>query len=221
MRKVLAAAISGSRTQAAGLIVWGIPIADPNLFMTRLVKHVAAATSPAVDGVQHRLIEAEGGLFAVTFAPESDRGAHMAKLGEDRHFKRSGDQFRRVEHFDIADMFGRRRRPVLAVTLETEGHGETIRVSITNRGRGIAKAPYLTLTPPKNWQSSTHGYDGGGTLGLRRIGRDAIWRFGSDATEVIHAGQTLLGHAAGIRRATTKRYSRRQWAAGFSLRACR
>jgi hypothetical protein len=206
-RKVLAIAIAGFGNSSGGLIVWGVnarkddegidcaqdgvPITDPHLFMSRLVEHAAGAASPVVAGVQHRLIEGEGGPFAVTFVPESDGGPHMAKLGEDRYYKRSGDQFRKMEHFDIADMFGRRRKPVLMLTLEKEEHGGTVRVSITNKGRGIAKAPYLGLALPPNFRSSSHGYDGGGTFGLRRIGRDTLWRFGGNTTEVIHVGQTL------------------------------
>ena len=31
----------------------------------------------------------------------------MAKLGENRYYQRSGDQFRMMEHFQVADMFGR------------------------------------------------------------------------------------------------------------------
>lgn len=67
-----------------------------------------AAASPIVDGVEHKKIEAEADEgFGATFFPASDSGPHMAKLGSDRYFKRSGSQFLRMEHFEIADMFGR------------------------------------------------------------------------------------------------------------------
>jgi len=36
-------------------------------------------------------------------------------LGEDRYYKRGGDRFYKMEPFDVADMFGRRRAPVLHV----------------------------------------------------------------------------------------------------------
>jgi hypothetical protein len=43
----------------------------------------------------------------------------MAKFGQDRYYKRSGDTFRRMEHFDLEDMFGRRPRPKLELQIDT------------------------------------------------------------------------------------------------------
>ena len=44
----------------------------------------------------------------------------MAKLGEDRYYKRSGDSFRKMEHFDLEDMFG----PAAEATAHIENHPE-------------------------------------------------------------------------------------------------
>lgn len=129
----LARAFSGFANSAGGVIVWGadarrntegvdcvagiVEIPTLSLFVSRLGKLTGEAVLPRVDGIQHRAIPTTGGCgFAVTLVPESESGPHMAKLGEDRYFKRSGTSFYRMEHFDVADMFGRRRRARLSVT---------------------------------------------------------------------------------------------------------
>jgi hypothetical protein len=207
-RKTLAVGIAGFANSSGGLIIWGVdarkdedgidcaqsavPVPEPNLFMSRLEEHAGAAASPVVAGVQHRLIEGDGGPFAMTLVPESLSGPHMSKLGEDRYYKRSGDQFRRMEHFDVADMFGRRRKPVLALDLRKESGGANVMVSVKNVGRGIAKAPYLALRLPPGFRGSGYGFDGNGRFGLRHMGEtDRICRFGASAGEVIHPGQIL------------------------------
>jgi hypothetical protein len=208
-RKVLAKAISGFANSSGGLIVWGIeakrgpedidcaqqavPLTQPEMFMSRLWTYSGSAVSPVVDGLRHRLVEGLGGPFALTIVPESLVGPHMAKLGEDRYFKRSGDSFVKMEHFDVADMFGRRRRPQLSLVLHKEGPGSTILVSVRNDGRGIAKAPYQALDLPKGFRTSGYGFDGNGSFGLRPIGRSYVrCFFGGDATSVIHVGQELI-----------------------------
>jgi hypothetical protein len=97
-----------------------------------------------------------------------------------------------MEHFDVADMFGRRRKPALTLVLERERAGKWVVVLVQNVGRGIAKAPYLALTLPPNFNASNYGFDGNGRFGLRPLGdRERRWFFGGDASTVIHVGQTL------------------------------
>jgi hypothetical protein len=70
----------------------------------------------------------------------------MAKLGEDRYYKRSGDSFYRMEHFDLEDMFGRRQKPNLHLRLRhdrsqqrADEELEELHFSLLNNGRAIAK----------------------------------------------------------------------------------
>jgi hypothetical protein len=70
----------------------------------------------------------------------------MAKLGEHRYFKRSGDSFYRMEHFDLEDMFGRRQKPKLSIRvvrriedLEGRGQVERLDIDVSNEGRAVAK----------------------------------------------------------------------------------
>jgi hypothetical protein len=161
-RRALAKAISAFANSSGGLIIWGVdarpgpdrvdcaqatvPLDTPTTFMSKLIEHGGGATIPIVNGIEHRLVDGRGGPFAATIVPESDTGPHMAKHREDRYFKRSGGQSYRMEHFDIADMFGRRPLPQLLVSATRAGtSGRRVIVTITNTGRGAALAPYLSI----------------------------------------------------------------------------
>lgn len=207
-RKLLAKAISGFANSSGGAVVWGIdarpdpegidcaqsahPIGDGALFMAKLSEFGDAATFPPVTGIRHHLIDDEpGGPFAVTVVPESDLGPHMAKLGEDRYYKRSGGRFYRMEHFDVADMFGRRRVAKLHVSARVlPGQPGKAVVALRNIGRGPAIAPYLALHLPGRVTLSERGMDGMGRWTLARLplppdAQHAV-AFGGDASLVLH-----------------------------------
>lgn len=118
------------------------------------------AVQPVVDGVDIREIESiRSGDFGyvVVLVPASDAGPHRAMLknGGDREFwKRSGDSFYRMEVFDIADMFGRRRRPMLVliwrVSLDQSPDDQrvfkwSLILGLSNEGRALARYPMLDL----------------------------------------------------------------------------
>ena len=216
-RKTLATAISGFANSSGGLIIWGVeakpnrdnthfatakkPIAGLRFFLTKLNEFTGGASSPIVDGVISRVIDSgkdEG--YGVTLVPESQSGPHMAKHGEDRYYKRSGSSFYRMEHFDIEDMFGRRAKPVLDVAVRIAGGGGStsgqkithegrVVLSLMNKGRSVARYPYLEMRPSAPYQVDRHGLSGAGQAGLPRIsdGLDQqVLRFGSHGNFVLH-----------------------------------
>ena len=153
-RKNLATAISGFANADGGIVIWGVearqnsdgidcacepkPISPLAGFVAALNKFTGEAANPIVDGVEHRtFIKSGDSGFAATLVPSSDSGPHMAKLGEDRYYKRTGDRFAKMEHYEIQDMFGRRRRPVLRLRCRTESDSRVI-ISIENSGRSSA-----------------------------------------------------------------------------------
>lgn len=159
-RRNLACALSGFANSSGGLTVWGgearrngdgIDCASAlkeidriAVFLTRLNQLTGDSVDPTVHGVRHRILETGNGKgFAVSMIPESEIGPHMAKLGEDRYYKRSGGSFYKMEHYDIADMFSRRRKPNLVLTYRTEGIGAQSRIILRlhNDGRASARAP--------------------------------------------------------------------------------
>ena len=118
------------------------------------------AVQPVVDGVDIRDIESiRSGDFGyvVVLVPASDAGPHRAMLknGGDREFwKRSGDSFYRMEVFDIADMFRRRRRPMLVliwrVSLDQSPDDQrvfkwSLILGLSNEGRALARYPMLDV----------------------------------------------------------------------------
>ncbi|MCS3480262.1 hypothetical protein M2212_007108 [Bradyrhizobium elkanii] len=161
-KRNLASAISGFANSDGGLIIWGvdarknadgvdcatsiIELSNPLLMVSRLNALTGEATSPIADGVRHKAIinpaTRSSGVVA-TLVPENDSAPYMAKLGEHRYFKRSGDSFYRMEHFDLEDMFGRRRKAKLRVRSDyaSDGDIEKISLVIENVGRAVARFP--------------------------------------------------------------------------------
>ncbi|MGH7486021.1 MAG: AlbA family DNA-binding domain-containing protein, partial [bacterium] len=135
-RKNFAIAASDFSNADSGIIIWGVdarrdqttnldiaissqPIASLTRFMGDLHDHTGGAAHPIIDGIEHRGIEESPDMgYAITYVPQSDTGPHMAKLGEDRYYKRTGSRFVVMEHYEISDMFGRRQRPVLAISAQ-------------------------------------------------------------------------------------------------------
>lgn len=212
----LAKALSGYANSAGGLIVWGVvakkneddidcafdlkEIPKVDIFGSRLVELSGEGVMPRLDRVLHRVFRrrSTGAGFAVTLVPESEGGPHMAKLAENRYYKRSGTSFVVMEHFDIADMMGRRPRPqlTLAFSVLNPGNEPEIIVGIANSGKGSASAPYLALKiregPFKH--DGLHGLNGNGHFGMAKImvpssGFEAAFGEGTDF--VVHAGRTL------------------------------
>jgi hypothetical protein len=206
-RKNLAKALSGFSNSSGGLIVWGIDarkndqgldcatevreIERVSVFLARLNELTSRAVDPPVDGIRHKtIVSADDRGCAVTLVPESDRGPHMAKLREDRYYKRSGDSFYKLEHFDLQDMFGRRKRPSLSLEANLVRPRSEIILSLKNTGRGVAQAPYLSLHIPEPFGFALYGLDGNGNDGLPRLplGESASSkrRYGGNSIMVIH-----------------------------------
>lgn len=210
-KRNLAKALSGFANSSGGLVVWGIEARrNPNgidcatgkreidplsMFVSRLNELTGSAASPIIEEVMHKSISSPVGDsgFAVTLVPESNSGPHMAKLGEDRYYKRSGDSFYKMEHFDLEDMFGRRKKPRLILSAKIAGRRPriTIYLSIQNVGRGTAKAPYLAFNVPAPFTVSDFGIDGNRNEGLPRLHHSQehlIHRYGANSGFAIHPG---------------------------------
>lgn len=206
-RKNLAKTISGFANSNGGIVVWGVDcrknsdgidcaseiveIENAKQTLSKLNEYTGRSTVPIVDGVRNRLIittDPKGIL--ITLVPESDKGPHMAKLGENRYYKRSGDSFYKMEHFDIADMFGRRKSPLLelAYSKRSEKH---LLISISNKGRGSALAPYLMVDLPIEFEVNHYGVDGNHNWNLPLIHSQIKKIFGANTTFVIHPGTSM------------------------------
>jgi hypothetical protein len=212
-RKNFAKALSGFANSSGGLIIWGIIAAKDSdgfdtacsedeiqplsRFISRLNELTGEAVLPNIDGVKHRSLptSADRG-FVISIVPESESGPHMAKLGENKYYKRNGDSFYQMEHFDLEDMFGRRKKPKLELFADVSGTDlqMQILIGITNNGRGTARAPYLAFAIPAPFVLSEWGIDGNRHEGLPRLyarGVEMSCCFGGSSDYVIHPGTTL------------------------------
>jgi Schlafen, AlbA_2 len=212
-KRNLAVALSGFANSDGGLIVWGVDarknkdgidcaeklveINGVATFTSRLNELTGEAVLPRIDGIQHRCIaRPDGNGFALTLVPSSETGPHMAKLGEDRYFKRSGTSFYRMEHFDVADMFGRRRRAKLSVTTRVVAKGASAKIvlGLRNDGRSGARAPFLAFDAPLPFGRDEYGLDGNRNEGMHRLpfaGQGLPFRYGENTNFVIHPGIVL------------------------------
>jgi hypothetical protein len=222
-RKSLAVALSGFANASGGLIVWGVDarkkgpeqpdvacgikgIDDLALFLSRLNEFTAMFVRPAVEGVMHRAIQTSKNRgFVVSLIPESSAGPHMAMAGVGKYYKRSGSSFLPMEHFEIADMFGRRRRPKLRLAVElrdggamptgdgqTEHYGKFL-LLLSNDGRGTAKNLYVGIQVDPPYGIGVWGIDGNRTEGLPRIApfTKTSVKFGGASETVLHPGLNL------------------------------
>ena len=208
-KRNLARALSGFGNSSGGLIIWGVEARKNNdgvdcatalkeidrvtFLLSRLNELTGDGVDPTVQGVRHRIIPGtgDGKGFAVSLIPESDTGPHMAKLGEDRYYKRSGDSFYKMEHYDIADMFSRRRRPNLVVTEKIEGRGAEVSIilGLRNDGRATARAPYLAISCDGPFHRSEFGLDGNRNEGmpfLRFSNSGYPWCYGGGQEIALH-----------------------------------
>lgn len=220
-KKNFAKALSGFANSDGGLLVWGIKakknekgidhaygkkeIDNLALFLSKLHEFTGQFVKPIVEGVKHKKIVSTGNKgFAVSLIPHSVSGPHMAKAGEDRYYKRSGANSYRMEHFDIEDMFGRRKKPKLSLktditqTLHESGpNGEFFEcgviVSIKNCGIGIAKYISLALAVNSPYKIGRGPLDKEGRFGLIRLGESPPWqvRFMGNTNIIIHSNSHL------------------------------
>lgn len=159
-KKLFARMLSGFANSEGGLILWGVTakkneqqidcitdfpgVREPDVLGSRLNELTPEALSPGLSGIDHRIVrdDLSSPPFVVTVVPASDIGPHMALLGEHRYYQRIGQATLPMEHFQLADVFGRRPQASLRLRF-LQSEGCVLSVNLENAGRGIASAPYL------------------------------------------------------------------------------
>ena len=126
------------------------PIKKHRDFARRLQSSVLDRTIPPVDGVQFVPIDVTPGEgYVKILVPPSNRPPHM-EAKEKIYYRRSSDNNRRMDHFEIADMLGGRQRPELKIqfTLRDYGTGsdrKILKIALINEGRTSAKFAGFTI----------------------------------------------------------------------------
>jgi len=124
-------------------ITWG----DVSLSKEQLEDNLIAKIHPRINGLRIVPVREGNGSLMVIFLvdiPQSDNPPHMAS--DNRYYKRLN--FRKVpmEHYEVSDLFGKRRRPFLSLILQLieiqikdSIYQFRVRFSLQNIGKAIAK----------------------------------------------------------------------------------
>ena len=183
----LAKAISAFANADGGVIVYGLeakkdaqgrdvvqaakPLADPALVQSKILGLVGQILQPPVEGI---LVETRVGPenrgYVLVLVPPSDSIPHRVKSGHE-YYRRHGSTSLPMEHYELEEIFGRRRRPVLELYYRivrrignvADGYYAMIAIGLRNTGRGIARFPGLFL---ENVKAFPPGFDGSGNVGL-------------------------------------------------------
>lgn len=133
-----------------GKVTWG----SATLSRERLEDNLIGKIHPRIDGLMIVPIRRGNGSSQVIFVidiPQSIKAPHMAS--DSRYHKRLN--FRRVpmEHYEVADLFGKRRKPIVTllaqitnVKIEEEIYTFTLQFLLRNVGKAIAKYVHLTAS---------------------------------------------------------------------------
>lgn len=186
-KKNLSKALSGFANADGGLIVWGVdarpggdgvdkvqkvvPIEGLDRFLSDLQTLTSQVVSFPVADVRHHKVstphDSDKGV-AVSVIPASDLAPHMATArGIHQYFRRTSSDFLRMEHYEVADLFGRRPQPQIGVEIGhkvrlggTSGGRPfgrlTVKFVLKNKGRAIAHHPALSLGEPQGWTPISH-----------------------------------------------------------------
>ncbi len=122
-------------------ITWG----SESLSKEQLENNLISKIRSRIDGLRIVPIRKEDGSQQVIFIidiPQSQNPPHMA--ADNRYYKRLNFQRVPMEHYEVSDFFGRRRKPILTLapeicSIEAEKDTFSLRFYMRNEGKAIAK----------------------------------------------------------------------------------
>jgi hypothetical protein len=215
----LAEALSGFANADGGVLIYGLvaqggardmpdavtrveQVKKLDLLTSRILGLLGFLVEPPVPNVQvlpreFDRLPNEG--FVLVYVPPSDLGPHRSRKSRE-YYRRHGTGFFRMEHFEIAEMFGRRRKPVLKLfwkppsrprcvfKARTKLMETTFLIGLQNAGRGLAKYPAVWIDGAR---PCDFGIDGNGSMGLPARPTSHGHLFGGGADHVIYPGANL------------------------------
>jgi len=211
----LAKAISGFANSGGGVLVWGLqdktlspkPITDIQLFVSSVLDLAPQVTDPVVENITADWIQSDASAgkdgYALILVPESLLPPHRVLLNsqgiKNHYYIRTAGSFVVASHTQLEDMFGRRPQPKLSLHTKVSQYGSrfdgmsNVRMvlGIENKGRGTAKAPFLSTKVNNPYKINEYGLDGNGNFGLNEITSSRgsqEKKYGSSADVVIHSG---------------------------------
>lgn len=129
--------LSGFSNAEGGLCVWGVstqseggldvayrlqPISNVGNFKSCVDSLIVEYVSPAHTGIKTHVIlsiQKEGSGYLIVEVPRSDSRPHMSNAaGHKKYFRRVGNTFRALEHYEVADLFNVQRSALLKPEIE-------------------------------------------------------------------------------------------------------
>lgn len=187
----LARVVSGFANSGGGICIWGVEVDDEDEtaapvarklepvkrlkeMLSALRQHGEQAAEPRVEGLLHKAVpepeEPDRG-YLVTYVPPSDAGPHMARLGEDRYYRRCGGRFQTIGHGELVALLTGRGRPRPMLYLQTLGITPQevllVVIGLYNAGNAALMCPSLDASlSPEDYVFSEYGLDGRKHFGL-------------------------------------------------------
>ena len=213
MRENLGKALSGFANSAGGILIFGIkevgqnknkhylsdPILDINKFHQKIQENLSRLVASNVPNVETKKIEddIEKG-YIIVLIPRSENSPHQ-RIEDKKYYRRSGESFVPMEHFELENMFGRTTKPVLEVDFNIVDNGSAptieqdykIIVGIRNNGRMAATFPYIGLKINTNYKINFYELNGNGIPGLPKLpssrrGIGSYQEYGGDGNYIIY-----------------------------------
>lgn len=216
-QRVLAKALSGFSNADGGILVIGLearpltkgdpdviqalrPVADALSVKSKIENLLGNLIEPSLPGIRVAEVLAVPGQpsgFVLVYIPPTDGLPVRSRKHSNFYMRVSAGTFP-MEYFQLADMFGRRQRPVLSLWAAI-GHINTPNagtyyerefvVGIKNSGRAIARFPSLRYAVTPGINLALYALDGNGHWGLPLRPTTEGWvLFGGGADDVIHPG---------------------------------
>jgi hypothetical protein len=218
-QKVLAKALCGFANADGGVIIIGMeakggpnkddpdliqraqPVTDALAVRSRIENLIGQLVEPGLEGVRVATLFDQPGSqsgFVLVDVPPTE-GLPCRSRKDWKFYLRISAGTLPMEYFQIADMFGKRRRPSLKLYLEPGGiemrSGRPVRLlilGIENRGRAVARFPSIQFRRSNGLGVDGYGIDGNRGFGLPERPSDPEWiLFGGGADHVVHPGSLL------------------------------
>ncbi len=208
LQKVLSKAVSGFANADGGVLVLGVdapngpspaikPIGPYRLFEQEVNSYISRATIFPVQGVQIKAVDtpAQNGGVVIAYVPKSDLAPHCS-MKDKKYYLRIGDSFVPMEHYQIADSFGRRHFPHiipfgrLKGDINTKGKIE-VTLCLKNEGRAIGRFLYFKITQQAGFIINAFGVSGSGLFGISPFSASNLNEYRGGSDEVLHPGIEL------------------------------